>query len=378
MKVLINTSNLNVGGGTQQTPLSFINELPLIQSEHEYHVLLSDSLNKQIDRKVFPKNFSFYLIKESPASLKSRKKIVSQLNKIENIVKPDVVFTLFSPAYWRPKAIHVIGFALGWITNPDSIAFDVLDFKQKIIRRLDSIYKSYFIKRDADYYIVETDDVKEKLFRVLEISKDNIIVVGNTYSSYFDEVPYRSFQLPKKDANEFRFVTIAHNYPHKNIKCIKQVLPYLRGQNINYKFFITISDESYSDLFAGDEDFVINLGPVAPWHCPSIYDQADAVFLPTLLESFTASYPEAMKMQKPIITSDLSFAHSICQDSALYFDSNNSQDIANKIIQISLDSDLRNRLILNGLRRLNTFETAQSRARKWIEICEGVCRRNMS
>ena len=70
-------------------------------------------------------------------------------------------------------------------------------------------------------------------------------------------------------------------------------------------------------------------------NCPKLYNQADAMFLPTLLETFSASYPEAMKMERPILTSDLDFAKDICGDAALYFNPLDSYDIANKIKTIN-------------------------------------------
>ena len=50
------------------------------------------------------------------------------------------------------------------------------------------------------------------------------------------------------------------------------------------------------------------------------------IFLPTLLKVFIAAYPEAMKIEKPIMTSNYSFATDVCQDSALYFDPLDSKD----------------------------------------------------
>jgi glycosyltransferase involved in cell wall biosynthesis len=296
------------------------------------------------------------------------------LNTLETEIKPDIVFTIFAPTYWRPKTTHIVGFALGWITNPQSKAYQVLNFKQKIRRKLDSLYKIYYIKRDADYYIVETEDVKEKLFTVLNIEKEKTFIIGNTYSEYFEDDIYPIIKLPIKEENEFRFVTIAHNYPHKNIKVIKEVIPYLQETKLNYKFFITIDEESYNSMFEGLEHNIINIGQVKAKYCPSLYAQCDALFLPTLLESFTASYPEAMKMQKPILTSDLSFAHSLCKDAALYFDPLDPQDIAEKIIKLSTDNELQRNLVKKGIERLKDFETAESRARKYLNICQQILR----
>jgi len=375
MKLLINTSNLYVGGGVQ-VALSFINELKNIDKYNEYHIFLSPVVNKQLNSDEFGDNFKFYLIEKSPSSLKNRYQIVKKLNYLENKIKPDIVFSIFAPSYWRPKTIHIVGFALGWITSPQSKAYQVLNFKQKIRRKLDSIYKTYYVKRDADYYIVETEDVKEKLFKVLNIAKEKIFIVGNAYSKYFEDDVYPIIELPIKEENEFRFITIAHNYPHKNIKILKEVIPYLQDIKLKYKFFITIDEENYNNMFEGLEQNIINIGQVEAKYCPSLYAQCDALFLPTLLESFTASYPEAMKMQKPILTSDLSFAHSLCKDAALYFDPLDPQDIAEKIIKLSMDNELQRDLVKKGIERLKDFETAESRARKYLEICEAIARKD--
>ncbi len=376
MKILINTSNLSIGGG-MQVALSFINELNNLKLDNEYHIFLSVALKNQINQTFFLSNFYFYCIEKSPSSLRTRKQIVSQLDALENDINPDIVLSVFTPTYWRPKSTHIVGFALGWMINPHSEAYRVLGLKQKIRRKLDSMYKTYYVKRDADYYIVETEDVKEKLFKVLNIVKEKTFVVGNTYSSEFDQDNYAELSLPERSNHEFRLVTIAHNYPHKNIKIIKEVLPYLKDSALNYKFFITIDDENYRTIFKGLEDRVINLGSVESKYCPSLYDQCDALFLPTLLESFTASYPEAMKMKKPILTSDLSFAHTLCQDAAFYFDPLDPKDIANKIIELSEDQQLQNELIIKGTERLKDFETAESRARKYLSICEKIIKKDI-
>lgn len=374
MKIIINTSNLYVGGGLQ-VALSFLNELKQMKQKHEYHVFLSQAVAKQIDQSSFPGNFTFYLIEKSPSSLKSRRRIVSRLDALEEEIKPDIVFSVFAPTYWRPKTTHIVGFALGWLTNPRSEAYETLGIKQKIKRNLDSLYKKFYVRRDADFYIVETDDVRDKMNSVLNIPKQDIFVVGNTYSEYFDRDDFPTFELAEKRSNEFRLITIAHNYPHKNILVIKEVLPYLKNEKFHYAFFVTIDDKSYREHFEGMEEQVINLGPVPSKYCPSLYQQCDALFLPTLLESFTASYPEAMKMKKPILTSDLSFAHSICGVAALYFDPLDPKDIANKIIRLSEDKKLQSKLIDKGVERLESFETAKSRAQKYIEICESIVKK---
>lgn len=371
MRLIINTSNLYVGGGVQ-VAVSFINELKNIGLDNVYHVYLSCVINEQIDTKSFPENFHFYIINKSPSSLKSRKKIVKKLNFLESKINPDIVFSVFGPTYWRPKNKHIMGFALVWLINPESSVFGELPLIKRIINFLEIKYKAYHVKRNADYYITETDDAKSRLARIHNIEADKIYVVGNAYNSFFDQAEFKKVKFPLRKDKEFRLITISHNYVHKNLKIIRDVIPYLRDKELDYKFVLTIDKISYELLFGDLKEHVINLGAINSNLCPSAYEQSDALFLPTLLECFTASYPEAMKMNKPILTSNLSFARGICKDAALYFEPQDPLDIANKIIELSLNRSLQKTIIEKGNDYLGGFETAQSRARKYVEVFEHV------
>ncbi len=371
MIIIINTSNLYVGGGLQ-VAISFINELNLLKLKHTYHIFLSKAVSKQIDQSIFSENFIFYLIEHSPASLKYRRRVLKQMCYLERDIQPDIVFSVFGITYWKPNTTHIMGFALGWLVNPKSLAFNLFDFKKRIRLKLNILYKSFFLKNSADYYITETEDAKIKLSIIKKIQKKNIFVVGNTYSRHFDSLVNKVIEIPESHSSEFKFITICHNFPHKNLKIIKEIIPFLLKQKKPFKFILTIDQASYESLFAGLTDYVTTLGTINVDLCPSLYQQCDALFLPSLLECFSASYPEAMKMNKPILTSDLSFAHDICQDSAIYFDPLDPKNISEKIIKLMNNKELQNSLIKKGQQRLSQFETAHSRAKKYIKICEKI------
>ena len=379
MKLLINTSNLYVGGGVH-VALSFINELKQIVRPHEYHIILSPITKKHIELESFPNNFYFYLIEKSPASLKTRSKIVAKLHDLEDQIEADIVFTIFGPSYWRPKAKHLLGIADGWVYNPNSVAYDRLSFLKRLKMRLHGKYKIHYFKRDTGFYVLETNDAKMKLSQTVGINENRIAVVGNTYSSIFDDDRFTKeenefyIKLPKRNANEFRLMYIAHNHANKNLNIINNLLPLLKKQGI--KFILTLDDKSFQNLFPIAHSSILNIGPIAQKSCPSIYKQCDALFAPTLLETFSASYPEAMKMGKPILTSNYTFAKDTCQDAALYFDPLNAKDITEKITVLATNTTLQNELIEKGKKRLLEFETAKSRAMKYLFLCENIVNNN--
>ena len=376
MKILINTSNLYVGGGVQ-VALSFINELINLQEDNKYFIFLSPVIDKQIDKSRFENNFEFWLIPNSPSKLKTRKKVLEILNQLELDIDPDIVFTLFGPSYWKPKAKHLIGFADGWVYNPQSVVYKKLPFFKRLQMRLLSLYKQYYLKKDGDYFVLETEDAKKRFSKVLAIKSNKIFVVGNTYSSVYDDINSLDqknknyIYLPQKEDKEFRFVYIAHNHINKNIEILNEVIPLLN--DLHVKFVLTLDQTSFDTMFTDEiKKKIINLGPIKHHSCPSVYEQCDALFAPTLLETFSAAYPEAMKMGKPILTSNYSFATDICQDAAIYFDPLNPEDIVKKIQTLIKNKTLQKELITKGKNRLEKFETASSRAKKYLDICEKI------
>jgi len=377
MKILINTSTLYLGGGVQ-VAISFLNELTKIEDSNEYFILISKEISKQLNKSIFNDRFEFFLIEKSPSSLLSRFSIIQQLDKIENKIKPDIIFTVFGPSYWRPKGKHIIGFADGWVYNSDTIAYSKLSFLNKIKMKLLKRYKTYYLNRDADYIIIETEDAKQKLSKIININTDKIFVVGNTYSEVFNKpinfLEKNKFfiKLPQKQIDEHRLLYIAHNHPAKNLDIIKLVIPYLK--NFNIKFVLTIDNKSFDKMFKNTiaENYIINLGSISSKSCPSVYMQCDYLFAPTLLETFSAAYPESMIMKKPILTTEYSFAKDICQDSAIYFNPMDPIDISNKIISLLENKELQKKLVKKGLKRVASFETAKSRARKYIMLCSKI------
>ncbi len=370
MKIIINTTNLRWGGGIQSA-VSLLNEWnQKYYANHDFFVFLSPAVQKELVADTFLSNFHFYLFNESPASLKHRKQIHQKLDLLEKEIAPDIVYTIFGPAYWQPTTFHVEGFALGWITNPKSIAYRKLSFLTRLKKKFENRYKVLHLKREVDHYIVETHDVKEKLSKVLKVAKNKITVIGNTYNTFFESSDYPQWGLPPKRDGVFRMVTISHYYVHKNLDILKRVIPLLAKSNFKFEFVLTIDDNNFRKHFAEFKGNITNIGPVDSKYCPSLYQQSDALFLPTLLESFTASYPEAIKMGLPILTSNYSFAKEICQDAALYFDPLDPNDIAKKIVLLASDRKLRDDLIKRGKRVLKTFETPESRAKKTLALLE--------
>ena len=373
MKLLINASHIKQGGGLQVT-ISFIHECTKY-SKNEYHVFISKEVRNEINPLEFPKNFYFYFLNGNGFSILLRNIFKSEFLDLENKINPHVVFSIFGPVYWKPKAPHLIGFALGQYLYNDLPTSK----KLKSFSLIKQIIHKYFLY-GPDHYVLETEDAAQRFAKKFQVPVEKISVVSNTYNSFFERYLYNGEDnsLPEKEVNEIRLLTVASFYPHKNLEVIKKVIPFLKNSGYKIKFFLTLPPEPFNKCFKGYEDLVYNLGQLKPSECPGIYRQCDFMFLPSLIECFSANYPEAMIMQKPILTSNLSFAKSICQKAAIYFNPVDPKDIATQIIKLAENKGLQSHLISEGLKRVKYFDSAEDRAKKYLEICHSICRSEKS
>lgn len=373
MKLLINASTLK-GTGVVQVASSFINECAAI-ADNEYIVFLSPNVKNNISIKDFPGNFKFYEFgKDSLYGVKGRKDI-NRMKLIEREESPDVVFSVFGPALWKPKAPHLLGYAYPYYVYKDSPLFSMLSVKEKLMVKIRELYHIYRLKLEGAYYVCETDDVAFRLSSFHHIDINNIFRVYNTASSVF--LNYKASDSSRED-NEFRFFTLCSPYKHKNLSILNKVIPVLKKKNFKkeIKFYITYPEKDYISTFdASVRDWIVNVGPLTIKECPDLVEKCDALFLPTLLECYSASYPEAMCMGKPIITSNLSFAETVCKDAALYFDPISFQSIVECIETLLNKPWVREELVSRGYERLAAFGTAHERAMSYIDICHEIIRR---
>ena len=199
--------------------------------------------------------------------------------------------------------------------------------------------------------------------------------VSNTASQYFRNPPLAvGNKLGPRKNREYRLLMISAYHRHKNFEVVKEVSRQLMKDGMEFvKIVLTLKPEDYERLF-GEEDFpnVFNVGPVPLRECPALYQETDAVFLPTLLECFSASYPEAMISGKPILTSDLGFARSICGEAALYFDPTDAKAIANKIATLIHNPMLAETLIEKGKKRVLNFLNPRERASAYLALCQDL------
>lgn len=368
MKLVINTSIQRFGGAIQ-VALSFIYEC--IQfPENEYHVFVGPGVGKSLNESDFPSNFTFYHFDFGPVGFSNLKEIQQTLAPFVEKIKPDVMIATSGPTYFRASIPQIIGFNLPLYIYPESPYLKTLPMAKRIKIALRKQLHFYFFKRDASAYVVQTDDVNWRVKKALKTER--VFTVTNTHNNFYLNPKTFPPRLPEKEPNVFRWLTLSSYYPHKNLELIPEIVRKLnQSGNRKVEFVLTLKESDFQEKI-GAMPGIINVGPVPPEACPSLYSECDGMFLPTLAECFSASYPEAMVMEKPIVTTDLGFARSICGDAAQYFEPKNADDALIKLLEVVENDELQRQLVANGKETLKKFDTAQTRAQKYLEICKEI------
>ena len=311
------------------------------------------------------------VVDELPShSLAARREVAA----IEADTKPDCVFTFSGPAYVRFRGFHVMGCSNPWVTHSTFTAYRSLFPRGWLDNVGRNLYRALWFTK-ADAWIVQTETARRGLARRLRRPPEQIAVIANTCGEQYRAAEARRpFPQPGQTV---RLLSFAAPYRQKNL----DLLPYLarelerRSPGLDFKFVITLPPEHYVGrevlgLAArlGVQDRIENLGPVAVARGPDVYRSCDICFLPTLLETFSATYPEAMAMGLPIVTTDMGFARDVCDDAALYYPPRSPTGACEAILRLLNDRNLWERQIERGKEVLTRFPTPEERYRKYIRL----------
>ena len=368
MNILINASNLSGGGGGQVAD-SICRHLKEFAS-HRFIVVLSSAFDSTIDAI---RSYDNVIIKQYDYPKRDVRSFITLRNSyLDNIVSEyeiECVYTIFGPMKWKPKCHHICGFALAHVVMPESPYFQIMGFIERLKWKLHIKVWEMIFRRSSNCFITENPLVTKRLKEKFHNSQ--VYTITNYYNQVFDNVAFQE-RMVLPPFNGVTILSIGTNYPHKNLIITTEVAKNLKRDypNINFRFILTIDETEFPKLDNDIKDCFVFVGKISVNKCPSLYEQVDIAFVPTLLECFTAAYPEAMRMGVPVVTTDLEFSNGLCEDAAIYYNALDASDAAQKLYLLMSDSKLRDDLIFCGKKKLLTFDNNIDRITKVIRLCE--------
>ena len=324
MRVLINASNLHVGGGVAVAS-SFIHELAEDEAWAPRSLVQVSSEVFQNLRALGTRTSEF--LDFECHDVVGIRGLVSR-SRLER-KKYDLVFTIFGPDYkFRGRVSTVTGLAQPWIVYPKNDAFMALSPLRKLLSRFKYAMQIAFFRRSSAL-VVESAQIAEIVARRVKIEEHKIFVVNNAVDSVFrSSQRWEVLEMPAKRST-FRFGYPARNYPHKNIQILPEVRTLLRDKyGIDIEIIVTLSDGEWQRLNSDSQRELVNVGPLSLSQLPSFYSQVDGVIFPSLLECFSAVPIEALACGKPLFASNRPFVRCEVGDYAYYFDPVDANDIA--------------------------------------------------
>jgi glycosyltransferase involved in cell wall biosynthesis len=335
--------------------VSFIH-LALSRADFDFFFIVSPEILAQLPDAT-RNRLNLKVAKHSPARPLTGAVTRMEIKAIEREFSPDVVYSLGFPSYVMFSTPEIGRYTNPWEMNLPPIPWHLLGNPYKRIKtHLEIFYKQAWAKR-ADWFETQTEAGRLGIINRLGVDADRVYVVGNSLNAAFGSQNGSDTKPAASTRDALPIVLcLAADHLHKNLEIIPNVCKDINHrQGVRCRFLLTLPLTSNRWLRIardskrlGVEDLVQNLGELTLAQCVDAYRVASVVFLPTLLEVFSATYIEAMQMMRPVITPDLPFARDVCHDAALYFDPKSTSSAAECIALALVDKQVYLNLVAQG------------------------------
>lgn len=221
-----------------------------------------------------------------------------------------------------------------------------------------------FLKRYVPKYLKKATTVAT----VSQFSKDDIVkhyktdpqkisVVYSASKEIFSPAGMEQRDEARKKFTEEKefFIYVGAIQPRKNlINLLKAFSIFKKRQKSSMKLVLAgrlaWKNEEFVQLMKTYKyrDDVVMTGYIEEAELVSLLSAAYALVYPSVFEGFGVPVLEAMKCEVPALTSRNSSMQEIGEDAGLYFDPNDHNDIADKMMHIYKDENLRKSMIAKG------------------------------
>lgn len=218
-----------------------------------------------------------------------------------------------------------------------------------------------WVKKECDMVLTDSDFTKNQVNKILNIDYSRIEVVYPGISDKFLPASEESKKYVKQKYGLYKdfILSVGTLEPRKNIKTVLDAFEkFKRHQLISTRkrpIELVIAGKTGWGDKINKTKYIKPLGFVEEKDLPYLYSAASLFVYPSLYEGFGFPVLEAMACGCPVITSDRGSLRELTSDAAMIADPLVSEDIAVKMTQVFVDSDLRENLIQKGKKNVERF-----------------------
>ncbi|MBA4852669.1 glycosyltransferase family 1 protein [Emticicia sp. BO119] len=255
------------------------------------------------------------------------------------------------------------------VTIHDIIYLEKRVSKNNVLyQRLGNVYRKWNvpkIAKKASMIVTVSNYERTRIIEGLNLPEERVRTVYNACSNHFsNEYSAEELEAFRKRMNlPERFVLMLGNTdPKKNLPNIIRTLGLLHERK-QLDFTLVMPDFNrehlHSLIKSQNNEHLMNhimlTGYIHNQELPKLYKLAQLFLYPSLRESFGIPILEAMQCGTPLITSNTSAMPEIAGDGAILIDPTQIEDIADKIVKVLTDTELRTKAIAYGLERVKLF-----------------------
>ena len=295
--------------------------------------------------------------------------LVSRTNRLNSIYRIQRrKFDVFHPTFFHSYFLQHIDNKPFVITYHDCIKEK---FNLNHIDNASREQKQELITRAAKIIAV-SENTKKDLLELYDVKSDKIDVVYHS-TDFINHQQPAHFHL-KTPEKYLLYVGARNDYKNFDglLKSIKPVLKKHPAMVLLCAGGGNFTDEETLMMkILGIENQVIHQHFYSDNTLFALYQRAIAFVYPSLYEGFGIPILEAFACGCPVVLSNTSCFLEVAEDAALYFETNNKNDLSNKLEEIIVDLDLRKILIDRGLVRQKSF-SADKKAKETFEVYKSV------
>ena len=223
--------------------------------------------------------------------------------------------------------------------------------------------------RQASSIVTVSNSARRDLLRLHGVAPDRVAVVHEAASPAFRPIADREWleNVRARYALPRQFMLYVGTIePRKNLSRLMSAFADARKAGIPHHL-VCVGPYGWSSRnlaghieLLGIQDVVHFTGYVPFEHLPAIYNLGEFFAFPSLYEGFGLPVVEAMACGIPVLTSTTSSLGEIAGDAAETIDPADTDAIANAIVRLASDQDLRRDRAERGLRRARSFSWAQT------------------
>ncbi len=233
----------------------------------------------------------------------------------------------------------------------------------------------FWVKKECDKVIVDSNSTRQDLIDILDYPKYKIeVVYPGIANEYFDKGISTDIRSKYHLFHDYILI-VGTQEPRKNLRlayaAFDKFLSHPLISNIRKEIDLVIVGKfGWGEAPKAHRNIRI-IGYVNEKDLLSFYKNAMVFVYPSLYEGFGLPVLEAMSCGCPVITSDCGSLKEIAQGCALLINPKSEQELANSLVKIYIDSQLREKLIKKGLVNAQKF-TWKRTAERILQIYESL------